>query len=220
MAIGASGDKRHIDILVNTLRQNIGQRLFRTESELYGILYEILLELHRIYNVERSRRLGYKDIRYFLNVSALIGVKLLEGPFCICHISADLWPSFIDNYKSIGSGAALANLLLVQQNRAPQIMGQKLSDRLLDLNTWTAIYVINEVKTLDTYTGGNTRVVTINQNGYMELPDDEQIKIYKDNDLKVSEYLANSLFNDSNLRATFKQIFTKMYPKSDQVGLC
>lgn len=92
MGIGAAGDKRHIYILVNTLRQNIGQRQFKSESELHDTLYDILLELHRFYNVERSRRLGYKEIRLFLIVSALLGVKLSNGSFCVCHIPIDLWP--------------------------------------------------------------------------------------------------------------------------------
>ncbi len=76
-----------------------------------------------------------------------------------------------------------------------------------------AIYTINEVKSVDTYTGGNTKIVTIGQNGFIEVPDDQQIKIYKDAIQNISEYLANSLFKDEKLKQEFKGMLTKIYPK-------
>ncbi len=137
MGIGAAGDKRHIDILVDAFRQNIGQKQFESESELYQTIYNTLLEIHRIYNIERSRRLGYKVDKLFLNVVAILAAKLSDGTFYVYYIPTDLWPSAVNNYKSIGSGAILANLLLTQQNRVPKTIGKTLSDKTLENNIWT-----------------------------------------------------------------------------------
>lgn len=101
------------------------------------------------------------------------------------------WVYLIDNYDAIGSGYLFANLVLRQQSRVPKSKGKILSQLELIYNIWIAIYTINEVKQIEPYTGGNTKVAFLDKDGLKEIPDDVVSKFYRETIDKTSESLAN-----------------------------
>jgi hypothetical protein len=66
----------------------------------------------------------------------------------------------------------MKRLVLNQQSRIPKINGKLLSDLELDYNVWVAIYCINEIKQIEPYTGGSTKIVYLDGKGLKEIPDD------------------------------------------------
>ena len=78
-------------------------------------------------------------------------------------------------------------MLLSQQSRIPRIEGKMLSDLELLYNIWVAIYCINEIKQIEPYTGGNTKVVFLDKDGFKEIPDDAVSQFYKETIDKISQ---------------------------------
>ena len=119
-----------------------------------------------------------------------MGARLTDGTFCLYSlVTSQPWVYPIDNYEAIGSGYLLANLLLKQQSRIAKIKGKLLSDLELAYNIWIAIYCINEIKQIEPYTGGSTKVVFLDKDGYKEIPDDMVSNFYRETINKISESL-------------------------------
>lgn len=197
MGIGGAGNEGHIKVLVQALRQEFGEEEFDSEPELKKRIIKVLLELHKFYNVDPSRFLGFQNIQYFFQPYALLGVKLSDNSFYLYHITPQPWVDWIDNYQVIGSGFQLANLVLKQQSRLPKFENKKFSDLPLVFNIWVTSYAINEVKALEPNTGGNTKVALIDKDGFKEIPDDEQQKFYNNIKENISK-LGNRLFDEQN----------------------
>jgi hypothetical protein len=104
-------------------------------------------------------------------------------------ITSQPWVYPIDNYEAIGSGYLLANLLLKQQSRIAKIKGKLLSELELPYNIWIPIYCINEIKQIEPYTGGSTRVAFLDKDGFKEIPDDMVSNFYRETINKISESL-------------------------------
>ncbi|MDN5846695.1 MAG: hypothetical protein L0H53_10530, partial [Candidatus Nitrosocosmicus sp.] len=204
ICIGASGDIRHIKILVEKLKKDIGELVYNNESQIRDCIYESLLSLHKFYNVDRSFRLGYKETKLFFQPSALLAVKIPDMTFCLYYIGSDLWLDVIDNYQTIGSGSILANLVLTQQSRIPKLNNEKFSDRMVEQNIWTSIITINEVKAIEPKTGGDTKIITITKEGLTEISNEHQSEIYKNTVHNTAKILGQRLFGNDQYINEFK----------------
>ncbi len=93
---------------------------------------------------------------------------MLDGP----------WLEPIEIYDAIGSGQILAKLVLKQQSRAPNSLGQTLCDISLRWNTFIDCLTINEIKSFNVLSGGSTRVAIIINKGLNILSDDKVKEFY------------------------------------------
>ncbi len=208
IGIGTAGSERSIKILVETLQQRLKPENLESEQKLRDNLENILLELHRHYSFERSRKLGFddKNIRNFFEVEAIVGAKLSNDTFCLLHIMSDGWIDTVNSYNAIGSGFPFANLVFNQQNRIPMMDGKSLSDLDISYNIWIASYIINEVKAIELYTGGNTKVVIITNEGFQEIPNKIQRDFYEKTIRAISKVMEEKLSDEEN-KLDFKNMF-------------
>lgn len=179
LALGGSGTMSQITLLAEEMRKRLGDRTFDDE-QLRESAYQVLLELYRKYNVERSRFLGLSEIQTFFDPRALLGARLQNNrqiSFGLYLLSPNAWVTPIDDYETIGSGAPFADFMMAQIKRG---LGANLSLSKLTMDSGLQIscYVINEVKEHDIYSGGRTRVAVIDGNGYRELSSTEIRDIY------------------------------------------
>ncbi len=192
IGMSASGKEFQIKILLDKLKQDLENKEFDSESNLRKQLDNILIELYKTYNVERSIKLGYKETKLHFNPQALIAAKLKNNEFCLYYIyfnETTSWITLIDSdYMAIGSGSTLANFVLMQQSRPYISSNQKLSDMNLLHNIGVATIVINEVKAVDRNTGGKTKIVLI-RDKYVEISEHEQQQFYE----WMKSNLSNSL---------------------------
>lgn len=110
--LSGSGVHSQIETLVSYLKPSIADKGFNNQS-LKEVVEQIRLELHRKYNVNRSRFLGLPQVEMYFNLSALLGAKLLEGnetKYELYGLYSDGWVAQINEYETIGSGSALADL--------------------------------------------------------------------------------------------------------------
>lgn len=180
LALAGSGDTDHIKILVEELNQALGDREFN-DRDLRENIEEILLRLHKKYNLERSRFLGLSEENMFFAPYSILGARLKgDNSFGLYLLRPDGWVNPIDEYETIGSGAPFADLMLKQINRSLTVANMTLSS----LNVRDAImfssYIINEVKTSDRYSGGLTRIGVVDINGFRQLPESEVISNYNE----------------------------------------
>lgn len=206
IGLGASGTRPYINMLVERLRQDIKTDDLTAETTLKHRIDGILCELYRDRVTERSIKLGYLQVENLFDATALLGARLSNGEYVLYRLSMrppDPMIDGIDNYESIGSGAKYAYLLLRQQTRVLLQSGQNISDTDLEANTWLATLIINEIKTFDTATSGNTIVAVIDQNGFVEYTRKQVIEKYEFTTGKLVD-LAQTLGID---RDTARSIF-------------
>ena len=67
-----------------------------------------------------------------------------------------------------------------------------MADSNLDANVWLGAFTINEIKTFDKFTSGNTRVTVIDHNGFVEYTRKQVIEKYEAGTEKLAS-LAESL---------------------------
>lgn len=175
MGVGASGDVGHMKVLVEELEERLEQSKFKTELDLRQTLDNILCELFREYNVERSKRLGYSETVLLFTPAAILGAKLEDDTFVLYRLRLPPWVDAIEASESIGSGELYAKLLIRQQSRS---VPAGLSQIDLDYNIWISMLTINEIKTFDSKTGGSTQVAIIDKNGFRQLKRDEIVTLY------------------------------------------
>jgi 20S proteasome alpha/beta subunit len=176
IGVGAAGDIGHIRVLIDELKQQLETRKFKTELELRHTIDDILCRLFRKYNVERSERLGFSETFLLFTPSAILGAKLDDGTFVIYKLRFPPWVFPVEEYEAIGSGELYAKLLLRQQMRVIPVG----SSGTLDYNAWIGMLTINEIKTFDTKTGGNTQVAKIDKDGFRPLSRDEAKSLYNE----------------------------------------
>jgi 20S proteasome alpha/beta subunit len=114
----------------------------------------------------------------------------------------------IDEYRTMGSGADLAKLVMKQLNRSMEILKGSLN--ILPTKDLVRIccYIIGEVKESDRESGGTTKVVVLDSSGVRELPDDEVQSNYKAF-VAIEARLFSKLFEGSGLSQTD---IGKMFP--------
>ena len=170
IALGAAGSVSQMSMLADSLKQKLGENIY-SDLELRTNIEDVLLELHKNYNLRWSKALEKET--FVFNPSAILGGKLNDGSFKLYRIffTPNPWLEPIEVYESIGSGQLFASLVLRQQSRAPNSQGKTLADVDLNYNIWVACYVINEIKGFDTYSGGSTKIAVIHNEGLSFIPD-------------------------------------------------
>lgn len=171
-AVGA-GTVAHIEKVISELRsklveEELKKRSLLTEPECIDIIEGIVTALHKDYNIERSRFLGTNERDFFDPIVILAGrIGLEEGKeaYGLFLVHSNGVAEVIDDYATAGSGAAFAELLL-----------KNLYFKDIDLETALSIasYTINEVKEIDPYCGGPTKLGFFTSEGFTEL-DEEKI---------------------------------------------
>lgn len=179
--LAGSGVLSQIETLVSRLKLSIADREFNNRS-LKEVIEQTLLELHRKYNVDRARFLGLPEVEMFFKPSALLGAKLLEDNevrhelYCLYP---DGWVAQINEYETIGSGSALADLLMKQIKRIILASGRDWSTIDTEIGCIVGSYVINEVKGSDRNSGGSTLMGYINKDKFQRLSEDEVASRHK-----------------------------------------
>jgi 20S proteasome alpha/beta subunit len=74
IGIGAAVDIGHITELVDQLGERLNVYEFETDRQLRGYLDSLLVDLSRIYNLERSARLGYPRPDIIFNAEGLLNI--------------------------------------------------------------------------------------------------------------------------------------------------
>ena len=70
IGVGAAGSIGHIRVFVEELKRRLATYTFETDTQLRGYIDGSLVDLYRIYNLERSLRLGYATSSIIFNADA------------------------------------------------------------------------------------------------------------------------------------------------------
>jgi len=156
--IGGAGRVADIEKLVTFVWQSldeISKREPLTMENVYGCIEQTVTDLHKEYNIERMRYLGYNVNPFetpFFDPMVILADVLRSNQDCefllnIIHPTGLVEP--VSDYATVGSGAAYAELLL------KNLYSSELS---VDVAVPIAIYVVEEVKSIDPSVGGDTQV--------------------------------------------------------------
>jgi 20S proteasome alpha/beta subunit len=206
MAVGGSGDADNIRLFIEHLKQEFAQAS-PTEPEFRAKIENLLLRLHKKYNLDTREYLG-KDVNPF-QPNLVVATKNGDDSFGLYLLRANGMVYHIDQYRVIGTGDDLARLVIKQLNRSLERFGQALHTVPVELSVRFACYIINEVKESDNKSGGITKVVVINASGLRELSDDEVQSYYK-SFIDVNVVGFSKLFEGSGLS---NEDLRKMFPK-------
>jgi 20S proteasome alpha/beta subunit len=212
VALGAAGSISQMAMLADALKQKLGETIF-SDLELRTKIEDVLLELHKNYNLRWSKAL--EKTTYVFNPSSIVGAKLNDGSFKLYRIffNPEPWLEPVEIYESVGSGQLFASLVLRQQSRAPNSLGQTLADIELNYNIMVACIVINEIKGFDTYSGGSTKVAVIYKDGIIFIPDKKVKEIYNEAVNDISSSLSQALTSDTN--KITKEKVEHLFPKDE-----
>ncbi len=211
LALAGSGDSAQIKMCVEELAEGLGDQRF-SDRQLRENVLSVLLELHRKHNVERSRFLGLAEVGMFFHPVSILGAKLedINGQmsFGLYLLEPAGWVNPIDEYETLGSGSALADLLMKQIKRSMNAFHITWSTLSVEDATMFSSYVINEVKTSDRYTGGMTKVAVINSGGFRELSETEVSGNYN----KFLDIITKGLSQGLAQSGLASDAFKKAYP--------
>ena len=137
-----------------------------TVEDVYTTMEKAVTYLHKEYNIERLRYLGYNvgpdDAPFFNPLAILAGVLKSDSEHSflmnIIHPTGLVEP--IADYATVGSGAAYAELLL------KNLYGSELP---VAVAVPIAVYVVEEVKSIDPSVGGDTQVAYVREKGKREI---------------------------------------------------
>ena len=180
--MGVSGTRSYIRLLVKKLEQGLSLDDLRSEEIFKERIDGLLAQLFRERVTNRSTELGYPIVANLFDVIAILGARLSSGEYVLYQLSLippDPVVEVVDDYCAIGTGMNYAYLLLRQQTRAVLISGMKLANTDLESNVWLGAFAINEIKTFDKYTSGNTRIAVIEGDGFKEYSRKEIIHKYE-----------------------------------------
>jgi 20S proteasome alpha/beta subunit len=187
-AIAGAGSENHIKKTIGKVSTYLENYAYGNDitindkDEIEDILEDALIELNRKYNLEKSNKLGYDETQNLFDAICVFCMKLNQDEnddqneyeatpgflLYILHPSgADVEP--IDDYATIGSGAAFAEYLL-----------GKLYQKELTTKDGSMIaqYVIHEVTGIEPNTGGDAKVVILNNDDEIQTLSEEDILYY------------------------------------------
>lgn len=171
-AIVGAGITSHIEKAVDTIKFALNEEARKKGAELSKEEYVDTIEtamtaLHKTYNITRSEYLGRREEEDFFNPILIFtgqsqeetGKEEKEREYCLFIIHYNGMVESIDDYGTVGSGAAYAELLLKNY----YLEGIKVNEAIP-----IAVYVINEVKEIDPNCGGPTRLGALDAEGFTE----------------------------------------------------
>lgn len=146
--------------LEKEVRQRQGQCLSRDEC--VTLVEKTVTALHKYYNIDRAQFLGVDEKGWFAPL--LLFAYQASGGVMLLTVHPEGLVEEVDDYATIGSGAAYAELLL-----------KALYSNDLDTNAAVniAIYVINEVKDIDPNCGGPVQIALVSDDNLQLLSRDE-----------------------------------------------
>jgi len=112
-----------------------------------------------------------------------------------------------NNFETIRSGSSLAYLVLNQLTRVYSLTNKKLSDLPLSICIGMALYVISEVKDIDSLSGKDTQIAVIDRDGFREISPNDQPNYYE----TMVENLSSSirdLLNNGKMKEVVKTMLT------------
>lgn len=136
----------------------------------------VMASIHKRYDIERVEYLygpgaekGVEVVDMFLMMGGIEKEKEgLKKHLYLLHKDGVSEP--VDDYATIGSGAAYAEYLLGKYYTP---------DIAIEVGKKLAVYVIKEVENMDPNVGGAVKVVALDEKGYNELDEDETFAIYE-----------------------------------------
>jgi len=206
LAMAGSGDAKHIKRLGEELTREIGDKQLG-DIELKDRVEDLLYRIYRKYNVERSNTLGIENRQYF-HPTSILAARLFPTGYGLYLLSNDPWIEPIMEYETIGSGAPFADLLLKQIQRSFSIANRNFRDMDIEIMLAYSCYVINEVKTVDIQSGGQTRIGIITNKGYADLTEEQISKIYQ-HYVGVVSHAFTKAIDDPNITA---EMLKDVYP--------
>ena len=115
--------------------------------------------------------MGYPPRNDLFDAGALLGAKINNDFFLFSLDVPNGEVDEIEDFSMKGSGSLFALLVLRQQERIVKAIKGSFSELDLGLAIWISILVINEVKNIEVFTGGDTQVIYINKDGYTQIPE-------------------------------------------------
>lgn len=142
------------------VRQRQGQPLSRDES--ITLIEKTITALHKYYNIDRAQFLGVDEKSWFAPL--LLFAYQAPSGVALLTVHPEGLVEEVDDYATIGSGAAYAELLLKALYS---------NDLNTDEAVNIAIYVISEVKDIDPNCGGPVQIALISAENLQLLSRDE-----------------------------------------------
>ena len=173
-ALAGAGGVSDIQKAVRALRDAFAANPGERDENLYvETIEQIMLTLHKTYNITRPEYLGEKGRETFQ--PSIIFAGLTQGgeqKCCLFHVHHEGIAEPVDDYVTIGSGAAYAELLLKNYYR---------TDITINEAVGTAIYVIGRIEETDPSCGGPIQISVLESGkpgGYKELDPGELVEVY------------------------------------------
>lgn len=142
------------------VRQRQGQLLSRDES--ITLIEKTITALHKYYNIDRAQFLGVDEKGWFAPL--LLFAYQAPSGVVLLTVHPEGLVEEVDDYATIGSGAAYAELVL---------KGLYSNDLDTDAAVNIAIYVISEVKDIDPNCGGPVQIAVVSQKNLQLLSREE-----------------------------------------------
>jgi 20S proteasome alpha/beta subunit len=209
IGLGCAGTASHIKKLVKEIEKRMnGNTKLETKDDFKKELEHIVIELHRTNIVEKAGDMGYPPRNDLFDVGALLGAKINNDFYLFSLDVPNGEVDEVEDFSMMGSGSLFALLVLRQQERIVKATKKSFSELDLGLALWIGVLVINEVKNIEIFTGGDTKVIYINKDGYNQIPEDNIKENYK----KVIDWLSKTLgekLQDNEIEAKIKEFYPK-----------
>jgi len=222
VGLGGAGDSSQIKFVVNQLEKDLKSneyKEFEVEELLQDMIAKTFANLHKFKNVDHCSNSGYyleaflpfcPDILIIAKVKNEKGETfyLYRGGFGeLGRYKVKTSDVFLvsNDFEAIGSGSNLAYLVLNQQTRMYSLTNKKLSDLPLSICIGMALYVISEVKDIDSLSGKDTQIAVIDKDGFREIPPNDQPSYY---DTMVENL--TSLIKDLSYNGKMKEMVKMM----------
>jgi len=222
IGLGGAGDSSQIKYVVNQLEKDLKSKEykeFEVEELLQDVIAKTFANLHKFKNIDHCSNSGYyleSLLPFCPDVLIIAKVKNEKGEtFClyrggfgeIGRYKVKTSEVFLVNndFEAIGSGSNLAYLVLNQQTRMYSLTNKKLSDLPLSICIGMALYVISEVKDIDSLSGKDTLIAVIDKDGFREIPPNDQPNYYE----TMVENLTN-LIKDLSYNGKMKEMVKMM----------
>jgi 20S proteasome alpha/beta subunit len=174
-AVAGAGDVSDIQKAVRALRSAFKARPYNRDEDVYvQMIEQTMLTLHKTYNINRSEYLGQSA--EIFHPALIFAGQTREGEekYCLFFAHYDGVAEPINDYVTIGSGAAYAELLLKNYYRTGITLNEAIG---------VAIYVISRVEETDPSCGGPIQIGILQGEkfgGYKELEPEEISEAYRE----------------------------------------
>jgi hypothetical protein len=112
-----------------------------------------------------------------------------------------------NDFETIGSGSNLAYLVLNQQSRVYSLTDKTLADLPLSICIGMALYVISEVKDINSLYGKDKQIAIIDRDGFREISPNAQPHYYETMIENLSSLIWD-LLNNGKMKEVVKMMLT------------